>query len=109
MIPTNPWLDVAAIITAVLGVGRLTRAVTYDDYPPSIWFRNWWRALTRDGGWSKLASCYWCFSPWAMLVCMVWGLLSFGHPWEPVWWFFWGWLGLSYIAAGVIARDEPPQ
>lgn len=107
MIPANPILDIVAVLVAVLGAGRLTRVITYDDYPPSVWVRNWWRKVTRDGGWSKLASCFWCASPWVMLVCMGTGLISFNQAWEPVWWLFWGWLALSYVTAMVIARDEP--
>lgn len=110
MIPTNGWVDVAAIVTIVLGVGRLTRVITYDDYPPTIWLRSWWiNRVTKGNGWGKLATCFWCFSPWATLVAMVWGLVSFGRPWEVAWWIFWGWLALSYLVPMVIARDEPPE
>lgn len=110
MIPHEIWAQIAAIVTAVLGVGRLTRIVTYDDYPPTVALRTWWvDSVTRGNGWAKLLTCYWCFSPWLMAVCLGWGLASFGQTWECVWWIFWGWLALSYLASMIIARDEPPE
>lgn len=95
-----------AVLTAVLGVGRLTRLITYDDYPPTVWFRRWWiQRVTRGNGWGKLADCLWCAAPWLMLPCLAWGVFtSFQWPW----WAFWGWLGLSYVTSMVVARDEPP-
>jgi hypothetical protein len=99
---------VAFLLVAVLGVGRLARLVTYDDYPPTIAIRIWWHRLTNDNGWAKLASCFWCFTPWAMLVALVWFWLGYGTWVELVWWAFWGWLAISYVTSMVVARDEPP-
>lgn len=114
MIPfTDPvaiavWAVCAAVV-AIYGTGRIARLVTYDDYPPTIAIRKWWAALTRDGGWSKLASCFWCFTPWAMLVCLAWFALGLLVVWIAIaWWLFFGWLALSYITSMVVARDEPP-
>ena len=100
----HPFVAVLAILTAVLGVGRLTRLITYDDYPPTIWLRIRWATVTRDSGWSKLATCFWCAAPWLMLPCMAWGVFTSFH-WT--WWAFWGWLALSYVVSMVVARDEP--
>lgn len=102
----NPLLFVLAVATAVLGVGRLARVATHDPFPPAIWLRMRWDRLVKDGSWSKLAHCFWCATPWIMLVCIAWGALSSFH-WT--WWAFWGWLALSYLAAIVIARDEPAE
>ncbi len=103
---TNPWIVIAAILVAIVGVARLTRVLTYDVYPPSIWFRMTWTRITNDGPWSKLATCYWCASPWVMLVCMGWLAASlWSLPALIVWFAFWGWLGLSYLASMVINRD----
>lgn len=109
MIPTLVIYG-AAIVVAVLGVGRFARLITYDDYPPTIWIRSLWAGITKDNGWTKLAECYWCFTPWAMLVCGGWFALGYlVLPWVLiVWWLFWGWLALSYVASMIIARDEPP-
>ena len=97
-----------AVLTAVFGVGRLTRVLTYDSYPPAVWVRNKWSALTKDGDWSLLARCFWCASPWVMAVAMAWFWWGTTVVWVGVaWWIFWGWLALSYVSAMVIARDDP--
>jgi hypothetical protein len=101
--PTDPILILAAIAVAVAGVGRLSRVLTYDDFPPSVWVRMQWAKLTKDGPWSKLASCQWCATPWIMLICLSWGVFSELH-WS--WWAFWGWLGISYLSSILIGRDE---
>jgi hypothetical protein len=108
----HPWMIVAAVLVAVLGVGRLVRVITYDDFPPAAAVRAWWVDLTRNretgdmGKWGKLAICLWCFTPWMMAVCVAWGLLThFGWAW----WLFWGWLGLSYVTSMIIVRDEPGE
>jgi uncharacterized iron-regulated membrane protein len=102
-----PW--VALIVVAVLGVGRLSRLITYDDYPPTIAIRARWAAITHDGGWSKLASCFWCLTPWLMLVAGVWFWLGYGTWAEAAWWVFFGWLAISYLTSMVVARDEPAE
>lgn len=102
----QPLLMLAAIATAVLCVGRLSRIVVHDDFPPAAWVRSKWSAFTKYGTWSKLLTCFWCFTPWLMLFCLTWGILSSLH-WS--WFAFWGWLGLSYLSSMVIARDEPQE
>jgi hypothetical protein len=105
----HPFVAVLAILTAVLGVGRLSRVITYDVFPPAAWVRARWTDLTYSrGDWSKLLTCFWCLTPWIMLVAVAWFLLADG--WVLVaWWVFWGWLGLSYASSMVIARDEPAE
>lgn len=109
---TNPLLVVAAVLVAVMGVGRFARLVTYDDYPPTIAIRSAWNRLTGGNGWAKLAYCQWCLSPWIMLGCLGWffaGVLT-GTLWAVIsWWAFWGWLGLSYTASIIVRRDEPEE
>lgn len=107
---TNPWLIIAALAVAVMGVGRLVRLITYDDYPPTIAIRSWWvDRVTQHNGWSKMLTCLWCFAPWAMLVALAW--FAVGVLWVPwilvAWWIFWGWLGLSYLTSIIVRRDEP--
>lgn len=109
MIPTDPWILALAIVTLILGVGRATRILTYDAYPPAAWLRIKWAELVRHGDWAKLATCFWCASPYVTAVAMVHGTLVYGTFLEWTWWAIWGWLALSYAAALVLARDEPPQ
>lgn len=114
----NPWLGILAVAAAVLGVGRLARVITYDEYPPAEWLR---RKLTkllapldrrsaRSGlsPWSKIATCFWCATPWVMLFAIGWFFLGLVVPWiAVVWWVFWSWLGLSWVSSIILARDEP--
>jgi hypothetical protein len=99
---------VLAILTAILGVARLTRAIVHDDFPPSIWWRMKWSEWTHDGPWSKLFLCWWCLSFWVALFCIGWFLIGMLVPWIGwAWWIFWGGLSIGYLAAMVIVRDEP--
>lgn len=109
----NPVLLVLALAVAVLGVGRLTRVIVHDAFPPSIAVRMAWdRLVPDDNPWNKLLHCWWCASFWVTGVCVawfMWGQID-GWAWlNVVWWLFWGALSISYLAAIVIARDEPPQ
>lgn len=106
----NPWLIIAAILVIVLGAGRLTRIITYDDFPLAVQARIAWDRLTNDGPWSKLAHCFWCAGPWVTLVCLGWLAASlWSLPALIVWFCFWGWLGISYLTSMVVARDEPGE
>lgn len=114
----QPFLLVLAVLVIVLGVGRLARIVTYDAYPPAIWWRERWTRMTGSftedtkewvpGPWTKLFTCFWCFTPWLMLIAIGWFVLGLWVAWiAVVWWFFWSWLALSYVASMILARDEP--
>lgn len=101
------WVAVLAVIITVIGAARLTRLVTYDDYPPAIAARIWWDTVTKDGPWSKLAHCPWCFGPWATLAAILSFLVSFAAPWLGwAWWVFWGWLALSYLTSQYVFFDQ---
>lgn len=107
----GPWWFVLAIATAILGVGRWSRVVVHDDFPPTMWVRQKWADFTTKRNlpsWGKLLFCWWCFTPWLMLVCIGWFALTFIHPafaWS--WWLLFGWGALSYVASIIMARDEP--
>lgn len=108
----NPFLMVLAILTVILGSGRLTRVLVYDDFPPAIALRMAWDRMTNDGPWTKLAHCWWCASFWVTLFCIGWFMWGQIDGWaflNVAWWIVWGGLGLSYVAAIIIARDEPPS
>jgi hypothetical protein len=101
---------VAALFVAILGVGRLSRLITYDLWPPAMAVRDWWDNLTKHGEWSKLIHCQWCLTPWLMLVCLLTFAAGLLVAWALIAWFaFWGWLALSYLASMVVARDEPRE
>lgn len=104
------WL-IPAVLVAVLGVGRIARLVTHDTFPPAAWARQTWTKITlKHPDWNVLFYCFWCFSPWVMLICLGWFLLSLQVAWIAwAWWLFWTWMALSYLAAMVTARDEPAE
>lgn len=105
----GPWWLVVAVLVAVLGVGRWTRLLVFDKFPPAAWVRQKWADLTKDrGDWALLLFCWWCAGPWIMLVCIGWFWLSFSAPWIAIaWWLFFGWGALSYVSSMIVARDEP--
>ncbi len=102
------FIAVVSLLTAILGVGRLTRALVYDDFPPSVWVRIQWGRITKDGPWSKLVNCWWCASFWIALICVGWWIGAQHVEWVAwAWWVFWGALAVSYVATMVIVRDTP--
>ena len=107
----GPWWFLWAVPVAVLGVGRWSRLVTYDRFPPAGWWRQTWSDLTKNHDeWTNLFFCPWCFTPWLMLVCIGWFLLGFTAVWIAwAWWLFWGWGALAYVASIILAYDEPAQ
>lgn len=105
---TGLWLWAAPLLIGVLGAARLTRLVVHDAYPPAVAVREWWVRLfvRKDGeisGWSKLATCHWCFGPWAFALVLLTAWLTNLH-WG--WWLFWGWLAGAYLTSMVVERDE---
>jgi hypothetical protein len=101
------WAAILAIIVGVVGAARLTRIITYDDYPPAIAIRIWWDRVTKDGPWAKLVHCPWCMGPWVFLGALTSFAISFLDPvlgW--VWWLFWGWLDGSYFVSQYVYFDE---
>lgn len=106
----NPFLMVLAVLALTLGSGRLTRVLVHDAFPPAIAFRIAWDKLTEGSEWNKLFHCWWCLSFWVTLFGIGWFAWGQIPGWEYLniaWWVFFGALGMSYIAAIVIARDEP--
>jgi drug/metabolite transporter (DMT)-like permease len=93
---------VAAAIVAAFSAARITRLVTWDKFPPSVWLRMKYAELTHDGPWTVLVECGYCFGVYAAGFVLGWGLLSDFH-WT--WWAFNGWMALAYAAAIIMAFD----
>ena len=105
-----PWwaLALVAIPVAVLGSGRLTRAIYYDAFPPSAWLRSKWDLLTEKSDWNLLMHCPWCLTHWVVLGCLAWFAVGWFVAWIGLaWWIFYGWFALSYVASMIIVRDDP--
>ena len=94
------WLAIAAVV--VMSSARITRLVTWDDFPPVVRLRIWWDTLTKDGSWSLLAHCGYCFGLWAAAFVVLTGYFS---DWHAIWWVFHGWLSAGYAAAIVMTFD----
>lgn len=92
---------VAAAIVAAMSAARITRLITWDDFPPSVWLRIKFADLVGDK-WGKVVNCMWCFGPYAAAFVLGWGYLTGFDKW---WWLFNGWLALAYAASMVVVRD----
>src|SRR4029077_18800604 len=98
---------ITASIVGVLSVARTARLLTFDDFPPATWARTRFLAMVGpDGKWAPLARCPFCISPYLSIGMLLWAYLS-GLNW--VWWVANGWWAASYLAAMVVAYDEPPE
>jgi hypothetical protein len=101
------WQAILAVIVGVVGAARLTRVVTYDDFPPAMWWRIKWAEITHDGPWAKLFTCSWCLAWYIVLVMMGTFLLTFVWVWAAwLWWIFWGSLAMAYLASMWVYWDE---
>lgn len=101
-------LTLLTLAVAVIGTARVARIATYDDFPPAMWLRQRWVDMTDGTGWQNLATCFWCATPWLMLLTVGWFLAGLlWVPWLTVaWWIFYGWMALSYLASQYILFDE---
>lgn len=94
------WVAVALV--TITSAARITRLLTYDEFPPSVWVRMQWDKLTHDNGYALLVHCGYCASFWITLIVLGVGELTDYHP---VWWFVNGVFGASYLAAILMSRD----
>lgn len=107
------WTVLAAAVIGVLAVGRATRLLTHDDFPPVKRLRTWY--VTHTDEWSGLMTCPFCLAPWLMLVDLTWavwcradlGPIDTNLAWSDAWWFANGWFAFSYLSSMLVVRDEP--
>lgn len=101
---------VFAFIVAVFAVGRITRLVTFDQYPPIRWIRARWDLKTAESGWNELLHCPYCFAPYVATPLVVafavatsgWDIFTTFLGW---WWVACTSLAVAYIAASFVASD----
>lgn len=96
------WIAIGVV--GILSAARISRLVTVDDWPPTVWLRIKWDTLTRDGAWSNLVHCPYCFAPYSWAFVLAWGII---FDWPTLWWIFNSWLAGAYVAAIVQANDGP--
>ena len=103
----SPWFTVLAILVTILGSGRITRLIVHDSFPPIVFLIGLWDRATLRSSWNKLFHCHWCLSFWVTASVIGLFLLSLNYgPMHIAWWMVFGTLGLSYVSAMVIERDD---
>ena len=96
---------IVAFLIGVLAVSRLTRLIVDDDWPPIVWFREWYVVdLCKGNKWGELVGCSFCMSVW---IGLPWLLVAWASGLAWWWWVPSLWLGGSYIAAMINVRDVP--
>ena len=96
-------VDLAAAVVGVLSVARTARFIGFDDFPPMTWLRVRLIALLGDN-WGVLITCPFCLTPYLATGMALWAWASDTNTW---WWVINGVWGLSYLAAILVARDQP--
>lgn len=99
------WWVAVAVLT-VTSTARITRLLTFDDFPPVKVVRDafgrWTDKTDRRRGWQLLAYCGYCMSFWVALLVIGTGWTS---DWHEVWWLVNSAFGGSYLAAILMAHD----
>jgi hypothetical protein len=94
-----------AAFIIVLSVARTARLIVWDDFPPMMWLRP--RLIAWFGEkWGKLWTCQFCLTPYLTAGIILWAWLCDLH-WT--WWVINGVWGLSYVAAIIVAYDQPEE
>lgn len=101
MAVTETLYIIAAVLVGALASARLTRLITTDSWPPSVWLREKWAVITEEGPWYDLVECPWCASPWIVMVNLMVALTTDLHA---VWWIFNGWMAASLVVAWVTIK-----
>jgi hypothetical protein len=100
---------IAAVVVGIVAAARFTRLVVADTFPPSVWLRMKFAALTKDGSWSTLVQCPWCFGPYAVAANLAWALVvgvTDNDLNTKVWWVANGWMAAAYAASWIVYHDE---
>jgi len=97
------WLAVAVVTAPIYA--RVSRLVTWDSFPPSVWARMKWDTITKDGSWSLLAHCGYCFSVWAAFYRRLGLLADWDGFWGILWWIVNGSLAAAYVGAVFMRYD----
>ncbi len=108
MRPENYLQDGLAFLIAIVAVGRAARLLVFDDFPPTKAFREWWIRKTGEK-WGPLFLCQFCLAPYLAAGDTAWYLLAYYHNDTALWawWIVNAWAALSYLAAILVAYDQP--
>lgn len=108
------WIAVAVV--TIVSASRITRLLTFDDFPPIRWAREKFEDKFDGTGWEIIAFCPWCMTPWVTVGVVGWadiaGVLDGKPAWggdgelsQPIWWLVNGVFAASYLAAMLMVRD----
>lgn len=103
---------VVAVIIGIISVARTARLIVWDEYPPTLWLRMKWDDWTGDNAWNKLMHCQFCLTPYLTAGLFAWyyfGAMDNGGWSEPFWWVANGIWAASYLAASIVAYDQPEE
>lgn len=103
-------IALGAFFVVVGAVARLTRNLTFDNFPPAAAYRTLVARIAGDTPWLELATCSYCLGIWVALpfVVVAAGLL-FGFAifatLAGVFWVFCAWMTVGYLAGIIVATN----
>lgn len=94
------WAAVALV--TIVSSARITRLLTYDQFPPILAARDWFADKTDGSGWQLIAYCAYCMSFWVTIGIVLSGWFSGFHL---IWWLVNSIFAGSYLAAVFMVHD----
>lgn len=102
---------IAVVLTTIVSAARITRLLTWDDFPPTKTLREWYGRKAGDA-WGLLLFCGYCCSFWVTAAIVGWGWLAGVYEDHPetttpfsIWWAVNAVFAASYLAAVFMAND----
>lgn len=101
---------VTAFLVGIVAVGRAARLLVFDDFPPTKAIREGYVRRASEG-WGTLLLCPFCIAPYLAAGDLAWFLLGYHYSdwWYAAWWVVNVWAAVSYLAAILVAYDEPEE
>lgn len=94
---------VLASVVGVISVARTARLLNFDDFPPVKYLREKFVRWAGDD-WGQVGLCSFCLAPYLAAGMIGWAYISDLH-WS--WWLINGWWAGAYVAAIMVAYDQP--
>jgi hypothetical protein len=98
----TPVEYILAVLVGTLSAARITRLLTWDKFPPTVYLRAFWDRVTNDGPYALLFHCPWCMSFWVTGAVAAWGYFT---EFNEAWWYVNAVFGFSYVAAWFVLHD----
>lgn len=107
---TNAFAVIAAFIVVTGAVARLTRNLTFDNFPPAAMYRRLVERIANGTAWGELATCPYCLGIWVALpftviaAGLLFGWAIFGTL-VGVFFVFCAWMTVGYLAGIIVATN----